>query len=330
MVSQSEVEHLLAQIDSGEGPELEPNPAQSGPPGHAQVKRHVFPPYSPFSPAQLRKLRVRHENFLSSLSARLSLRLHLELALQMSSFEALGFQRVVDGLSQPAHLTLVSFQPLDGICLLEIPPRLGLSIVDRELGGSGIFLEDPRELTQTESHVLSKTVEIIVNEWCASWSGLLDLRPVLLGNENSGRYLHTSRPQEIVLALGIEARLGGVMEQILLALPHTTLQPLMRKLDSDPASSEQPSASRARTPLPWNPALGGLKMRVTAELPSLELSAKVLANLQPGDVLPVPEGMTSQIKLCLHGVPKFTGTLGTCGSTRALELNHLINPDLDL
>jgi flagellar motor switch protein FliM len=330
VVSQSEVERLLAQIGSGEAAESEAAPAAAGPFKSGMSKRHVFPQYSQFSAGPLRKLRVRHENFLRGLASRLSLHLRLELNLQMSGFDTYPFQKFLEGVSQPAHLTLVSFEPLEGICLLEIPPRLGLSIVDRQLGGPGTFLEEARDLNQTEIRVLSQVIQIIVNEWCGTWNGLLDIRPVLVGTENSTRFLHTSRPEDVMLVLAIEARLGGFVEQMHLALPHATLQPLVFKLAAEPGSAGQTGAAKRSAPVQWKPSLNELKMRVAAQLPGVKLSAKTLANLKPGEILPVPEKAVGKVSLALHGVPRFTGALGTCGPHWAVEIQRLLNPEGDV
>jgi flagellar motor switch protein FliM len=330
VVSQSEVERLLAQIGSGEATETDAPHVSPGAFKSGTGKRHVFPQYSQFSAGPLRKLRVRHENFLRGLAARLSLHLRFELSLQMAGFDTYPFQKFLEGVSQPGHLTLISFEPLEGICLLDIPPRLGLSIVDRQLGGPGSYVEDARDLNQTEIRVLSQIVQIIVSEWCGTWSGLFDIRPVLLGTENSTRYLHTSRPEEIMLVLAIEARLGGLVEQMHLALPHVTLQPLVLKLAAEPGSGGPAGAAKRNTPVQWKPSLGELRMRAAAQLPGLRLSAKALANLQPGEILPVPEKAVGQVSLCLHGVPRFAGVLGTSGSHWALEIQRVINPEKDL
>ena len=47
------------------------------------------------------------------------------------------FEKLIDEFLNPTYIALLKFEPLKGTCLLEIPTQLGLSIVDRELGGTG-------------------------------------------------------------------------------------------------------------------------------------------------------------------------------------------------
>ena len=126
-LSQSEVESLLAMVDgreSGASPVL--------------VTRREFPQLSSFSPDQLRKLRLRCDSFITSLNARLSSHLRLECTHQLTKLESVRYQQFVHALPNPTHLTLFTLEPLAGVCLLDIPPRLALSIVDRELGGPAV------------------------------------------------------------------------------------------------------------------------------------------------------------------------------------------------
>ena len=148
-MSPSEVEQLLASVDAGAPPAAGPG-GDSGSKQEA-ISRHDFPELASFSTDDLRKLRMRCESFVSSLAVRLSVHLRLECALQMTKFETVRYQALVDTLSQPAYLTLFRVEPLESICLLDIPARLALAIVDRELGGPAVWQNDVRDLTQIEA-----------------------------------------------------------------------------------------------------------------------------------------------------------------------------------
>jgi flagellar motor switch protein FliM len=230
-ISQSEVERLLAEVgNAGDAPTIEIGaPRAISPPESASLERYDFRQVSFFSIRELRKLRSRHEEYIRSLAARLSVYLRLEVAMQMSKLDIIQFQKFVEGMSNPTHLALLKVEPLQGICLLDIAPRLGLAIVDRELGGPGICNEDARDLSQMEARLLSRVLEIIVNEWCACWGNLLELRPLILGHENTGRFLQTCSPGSMMLVFGIEVRLGQLVEQIHFGFPYQTLEPLIQK-----------------------------------------------------------------------------------------------------
>lgn len=307
-VSQSEIEKLLAQAGGGEaaGGAAQPVAASE----NDCLQRHDFPQLSLFTPSELRKLRMRHEEFINSLAARLSIRFGTEVTLQMSKLDTALFSSFVDGLANPTHLTVLKLEPLSGNCLLDIPLRLGLCLVGRELGGAGVWEDEPRELTKMEDALLSRVVENILSEWCGVWRDLLDLRPVLVGTENNGRFLQTCPAGTTLLVLGIELQMGAVVEEIQLGLPYPTLQPLMLKLNAATEAEQKPAATLAARPVRWNPLLNEMKLRVTAEWQGVEVTARQLVHMKPGDVIPIQAELVNRMQICLEGTPKFLAIPG--------------------
>ncbi len=325
IVSQSEIESLLASIGGDQAAASGSNGAAAqNDPGSDSPHQLNFPQASSFSASELRKLRMRHEEFVRSLSGRLSSYLRLECILQMTKLETTSFQQFTENLSNPTHLTLLNLEPLRGICLMDVPPRLALCIVDRELGGPASSPDEVRELTNMESRLASPVIEIIASEWCGVWSDILDLRPALLRCENSGRFLRIHLPETVMLAVGIEVHIGKIVEQIRFALPCHTLKPIIAKINAENDSGMAVAAPNPPAPVKWNPALDNVRIRVSAELPGLEFTTKHIANLKPGDILPITSSLSDQIHVCLEGTPKFLGRLGTSGQHLAVQILKLI------
>jgi flagellar motor switch protein FliM len=323
-VSQSEVERLLAQVEGADMSSADAGSNRKGSSDHELIHRHEFPKLSFFSGSELRKLRVRHEGFIGSLAGRLSIYLGLEVGLQMSKLETLPYQKFVEGLSNPTHLTLLKIEPLNGTCLVDIPPHLGLCIVDRELGGPAVCLEEPRDLGKMEARLLARVIEIIVSEWCSSWSDLHDLRPVLMKHETNGRFLQTSAPDTTMLVLGIATRVGEVADQIQFAFPYHTLEPLMLKLNAAAELEGRPAAALASAPLKWNPLFDDVEIMVKAELPELSVTARQMAELKLGDVIPIPTGLASQVRVSLGETHRFSGNLGTSKNRWAVQISEVV------
>ena len=325
IISQSEIERLLTQVESvappapGADPQAAPLPA-----GREIVRRFEFPKLSPFSAAELRPLRLRHEDFINVLATRLSIHLGMEAALQLTKLEALPFHQFVDGLSNPTYLTLLKLQPLTGICLLDIPPRLGLCVVDRELGGPGRVAEETRQIGKIEARLLAPMVGLIVNEWCAIWSDLMEIQPLMLGTETNSRFLHISPPANSVLAVGIEVRLADVVEQIHFAFPHPMLEPLTLKLNTGAGVGGKPDPAAKTAPPKWNPVFDDVQIEVKAELPEIQLPAGQVAELKPGDVLTLPSEHMNQVRLRLAHHLGFVGTLGAINRRRAVKIDKCL------
>jgi flagellar motor switch protein FliM len=331
VLSQSEVERLLAQVEADNavsesqdvgGTSAAPDKRR---PLSLEVQPYDFRQPSFLSQNQMRRLRILHESFLRSLSARMSLYLRLEFAVQMTRLHTLPYQKFVDELASPTHLTLFKAEPLRGICLLDVPPRLGLTIVDRLLGGPAHSVSLDREMSEIELALLNQAVGIVLAEWCSQWAKIKDIRPHVLGHENNGRFLQSSPHDTVMLAVSIEVRLGDCLEQMQFAFPCRTLEPLVSALnaitekgDDAPTPGETPRQRR------WNPSLAHVRVPVIAEWQNLRLSARQLAGLKPGDVLPLSPGQSSDVKVRLAKVTRFNGRLGTAGDRLAVQLSSVL------
>jgi flagellar motor switch protein FliM len=323
ILSPTDVDRLLSEV-------ADPDPAISKPTPEKdtnqpeKIQAYDFRQPAFLSPNDLRKLRLRYEDFIRSLAARLSIYLRLEFGLEMSKLQTLSFQKFTDGLANPTHLTMFKLEPLRGICLLDIPKRLGLTIVDRMLGGPALSVNAERELSEIEVGLLDQALQMILSEWCNHWTSLMNLRPALLGHETSGRFVQTSPHDTLMSILTMEARVGDCVEIMQIAIPYYTLEPLVLKLNSLLDTIDKSAATPATAPIRWNSLLDDVAVPVTAEWSEIEVTARQLAQLKIGDVLPLPAKFAQQVRLRLAKMPKFVGSLGTRGRNWAVELTQVL------
>ena len=166
----------------GEGETLAPAEAEltAAPPVEAEaalacgdggVRPYDFRQPTFLAPAELRRLRFRHEDFVRSLSARLSIYLRLEFALSLTKFHTLGYRQFAEALPNPTHLTLFKAEPLRGVGILEVPRGLCMSIVERLLGGSAGATGTEHQFSEIEVALLDQVVQLMLAEWCNLWSG---------------------------------------------------------------------------------------------------------------------------------------------------------------
>lgn len=273
-----------------------------------------------FSAAMLRSMRTRHEEFVRALSARLSLYLRMEFSLRLGKLETLPYRTFTSSLPEPTHLTLFRIEPLPGISLVGVPPRLAMTVVDRLLGGPAQALTTDHTPSEIELALLSQAVQVIVSEWAGFWSGPQELSAVILGYENNGRYLRTSPHDTVMLVLSLEARLGDCEESIQIAFPHYTIEPLASVLSRSSEKSESGAPAVRTDKVAWNPRFSDVPVSITAEWEGVELTARELANLKVGDVVDLDGSCVEEVKVRLAEVLRFKGRLGAAGDRLAVEL----------
>lgn len=322
VLSQSEIERIVAQVQAEEAAAVV---LKSG--GRkSRVTNEVIQPFDFRQPAfltasELRRLRLRHEEFIRSMAAHLSSHLRLEVSLQLLKLQTLSYQKYTSNLANPSHITLFKLEPLRGVCLLDMAPRLGLTLVDRLLGGPAQAVNASGELSDIDIALLDQVTQLILNEWCQLWQKNDIARPVILSHENSGRFLNSSPHDTVMLVLSLECGLGDCVEPMQLAFPFLTIESLVRQADAALDAGTAQGAAKPAAPR-WNPSFDEVTVRLSAQYHGLEVSARDLANLKCGDVLMLSPNCFDQVDVQLEDVPRFHARLGTSGKHRAAQLTE--------
>jgi flagellar motor switch protein FliM len=289
------------------------------------VRNYDFRQSGFLAPSELRRIRMRHEQFVRALAARLAMLLRVEFSVQLAKLQIIGYQKFTETLPSPTHIVLFKADPLKGTGLLVIPPRLGLSLVDRLLGGPGQITEANRELSEIEIALIDQIALLLTSEWCTHWPEMRELRSALIGHENNSRFLQTATPDTAMLVLTLDAGFSEQVEPIQFAFPYATVEPLVRLLCPAGVAEAEPAAGRAAKSR-WNAEFDDVPVPVVAEWQGLKLSAGDLARLKSGDVLLLDPKCASQVQLSLSHVPKFVGRPGMRVGKWAIELTGPATP----
>lgn len=294
----------------------------------ADIRGHDFRQSGFLAASELRRIRQRHEQFIRALAARLAIFLRLEVSLTLSKVHIVGYQKFTESLPNPTHITLFKTEPLKGVGLLIIPPQLGLTLVDRLLGGAGTPPTEVHDLTEIEIALIDQVAALVLAEWCNHWPEMRDLSPVMLGHENNSRFLQTSLPESAMLILTMSGGIGEQSEPIQMAFPYATVEPLMRLISPSLPGSE--AAPARNSGFKWNSEFDEMKVPVIAEWQGLKMSAGDVTRLKAGDVLALDPACAAQVQLRVNTIPKFTGRPGTTDGKWAVQLTAVINNANDL
>jgi flagellar motor switch protein FliM len=324
-LDQSEIDKLLAQTAEQAAPKnmlLGADGRRGDAKAAAKVEAYDFRNPVFLSEVELRRLRLLHEDFIRYLSARLSLFLRMEFGVKMAKLTTVTYSKFTESLPSPTHICLFKAEPLAGVGILDINPRLALTIADRLLGGRGHSVKAERYLTEIEIALLEDIIMIVLEEWCGQWKAEQDLHSVIIGHENNGRFLQTSPKDAIVLALTLEVNFGDCSEQMQIGLPYYTIEPLVKKMQARRAKDTVVTTTEKRAT--WQKAYDHITMPVRAEWDALELTLREVASLRVGDVIEMPADLLQRTQLLLNGTPKFTGAVGLDTDHVAVQITKKI------
>ncbi len=321
-LDQSEIDKLLAQTA-----EAAPKKAVLGGSHLAAGEAPKIEPYDFRNPAflsesELRRLRLLHEDFIRYLGARLSLYLRMEIGIKMAKLTTATYSKFCESLPNPTHLSLFKIDPLNGVGILDVNPRLALTIADRLLGGRGHSIKAERYLTEIEIALIEDVIIIFLEEWCAQWKNEMELRPSIIGHENNGRFLQTSPKDSIVLALTLEVTFGDCSEQIQIGVPYYTIEPVVKKMHARRQKDSTVATPSKRAE--WQPSYDRITVPVRAEWDAFHLSVREITSLRVGDVIEMQSSICAETRILLNGSPKFIGTVGLDTDRVAVQLTRKI------
>lgn len=329
-LDQSEIDKLLAQASAQQQSKqvlLRADGRRENAAGSTRVDAYDFRNPAFLSEVELRRLRLLHEDFIRYLSARLSLFLRMEFGLKMARLTTATYTKFTEALPSPTHICLFKAEPLNGVGILDINPRLALTLVDRLLGGRGHSVKAERYLTEIEVALLEDIINQVLEEWCGQWQLEQELHPAIIGHENNGRFLQTSPKDAVMLVLALEVNFGDCAEQIQIGVPYYMIEPLVKKMQA--RRQKDTTVATVVKPAAWQPGYSQISMPVRAEWELFELSLREITSLRVGDVLELPAAQINDTRILLNGTPRFAGTVGLDSDRVAVQLTRQLNRRVD-
>jgi flagellar motor switch protein FliM len=314
LVSQAEMDALLAAVDGG----------ALGAGGAGAAARTVvdynFRKPNRVSKDQVKMLSSIHETFARLFTSSLSTLSRGLVEVELRSVEQWSHAEFVASLSTPTCVAIFHMEPLKGAAALDVSAPILFRLIDRLLGGSGLLPVRVREFTEVEQALVERLAMRAMADLRQAWQyvGTFGFRVVNL--ETSAQFVQLTAPNEVVIVVGLNIRIGDVEGQIALGYPHLLIEPVMDRLNLSRAlpPSQRPSSAEERASL--HDSVLRLTLGVRGVLTEFPLSVRELLDLRPGDVLtlPCPTGTPAVVEL--EGIPRYTAALGTVRRRRALRV----------
>src|ERR1039457_1214983 len=169
---------------------------------------------------QLRAIHVLHENFARGLASSLSAFLRAYVVVNLVSVEQLSFMEFSQCLPSPSCIVALAMKPLDGNALLEINPALVFPILEMLLGGTGkTTTKITREVTEIEQSILEGLFRFILNTLKTPWHKAPAINFTTETSETEPQLLQILAPNEAVVAISMEVRIGDNAGMMNLGIP---------------------------------------------------------------------------------------------------------------
>lgn len=272
--------------------------------------------------AELRQIRLRHQDLVRYLSARLSIFLRKDVSIELGSLESNSYRGFTESIPEPSHLVLFKVEPLFGVGVVELNPGLALHIADRMLGGRSESLQDTGYLTEIEVNLVDDAVHLLLEEWSRQWrsESEQELKHSIIGRETNGRFLQTSPSNAVVLVAEMKAKMGDCEGAIRISVPYYTLEPLIKEMQH--GRQTQSSGLALESGTEWRSSYNHIPVDLIAEWEATSLTVEEVLELKPGDIIELPRGIINQTRLRMENVIRFIGEAGLENGSVAVRIRE--------
>ena len=322
VLSQSEIDNLLAALSSGE---LDASDIKDA--GDKAVKNYDFNRPAKFSKDHLRTLEIIFEHYGRLLSTSLPAYLRKNVQLEVINAEATIYQEFTNSLSNPVLLGIVDFAPLNGNIVIEMADKIGYTIVDRMLGGVGVPLEKAREFSEIELAIIEKIFTVCVNLLREPWTNVVELEAKLKRIETNSQFAQIISPSETSAVVTMNMRIGNVEGMMNICMPYEVLEPVIDKLNTKYWYSTIKDMDKSANREFIEVAIARARIPVKAELGRSTISVKDFVNIQKGDIIKLNTRVDDELSVFVGNIKKFYALPGTSTESYAVKISRVIKEE---
>ena len=326
ILDQSEIDALLSAVESGQVQEVDRRETRifsrrrrdfEG----LEIRRYDFKRPERVSKDQMRALQTLHEAFARNFGAALSGFLRTIVEVKVASCEQMTYSEFISGLPNPTSFTLLTAKPFDCAMCLEIIPLIIYPIIDRLLCCTNRELFIPqRPLTAIEERLINRILDRGLTALREAWQTIRELDFTISGSESNPQLVQIVPPNEVVVVVGFEVKMGARAGTMNLCIPYNVIEPIIGEL-SRQSWFNAASAHAAKRFLPQiADRLSHAGLEVSALLAESTMTLNDLLSLSVGDVVMTEKEATGHVVLCVEGQKKYLANIGQFKGQRAVKV----------
>ncbi|MCP5105440.1 MAG: flagellar motor switch protein FliM, partial [bacterium] len=248
------------------------------------------------SKEQLRSLHYLHDRFSRNFSSSLSAYLRALIDVNLYSVEQFTYAEFILSLPDPTYFNAIAMDPLEGNSVLEINPKILFPMIDKILGGKGEdFGGGMRTITDIERTLIEGVVKLILRDLEDAWKQIVKLKMSIVATETSPQLIQVVAPNEIVVLIVFELKVGEAKGFMNFCIPSIVLEPIAKRFSQDWY------ADRAKTSVEEikKIKLNLLKTEIGMEVGIYNnyITTEDLINLGPGNLITLESKVTDPLQI---------------------------------
>ncbi|WP_025324078.1 flagellar motor switch protein FliM [Deferrisoma camini] len=320
LLSQEEVNALLQSIPLQQEaapakPEAKPTPTRY----RKRASRYDFKRPNRISKNVLQSLHFLHERYARNLALDLSAYLRTISDIVLLSVDQLSYAEFLMSLPETTCINVVKIVPQGGTLAFEVNPTLVFAVIEKLMGGSSETPTLNREITPIEQALIEGFIDMALKDLHDAWRTIGETRFELDRRETSPQLVQIVAPNEIVVVIVFEVKVGQTSGMMNLCIPAIYLEPFaveLRQEHQTDITTRMTEADYRRIDEVIARAVAGL----SADLCRQRMTIRQILALKEGDLFPLGADLHQSVTVSVEGIPKFRAVFGARKGRKAVRI----------
>lgn len=274
-----------------------------------------------FSREHVRALQIVNETFARQFALVMSTALRSSCQVSVTSVRQYTYEEYIRTVPNPSLLAVLTFEPLDGGGVFQLPMGLVMSVVDRLLGGPGGRDQPNRPLSEIEVGLVKQLIQRIVSELTYAFETMTPLSTGTGSLESDPQFLQIAPPSEPVIVSELNLRIGDQEATATLCIAFATLQPALDALTASQMTHRTEKDELVARKVERQ--LSGVPLELSVSFQEVSITSSQLLGLAVGDVLPLNHPVGQPLAVLADGVRVAAAVPGSHGQHLACQIVSL-------
>jgi len=275
------------------------------------------------SKEQLRSLHYLHDRFSRNFSSSLSAYLRALIDVNLYSVEQFTYAEFILSLPDPTYFNAIVMDPLEGSAVLEINPKILFPMIDKILGGKGEdFGGGMRIITDIERELIEGVVKLILKDLMESWKQIVELKMKIVATETSPQLIQVVAPNEIVILIVFELKVGDAKGFMNFCIPSIVLEPIAHRFSQDWYADRAKMSVEELKKIKLN--LLKTKISMDAAIVGNTLTTENILGIGVGDIIKLETGVNDGLSVLLNGIEKFSAYEFSSKKRKSVKIADII------
>lgn len=288
-----------------------------------RATRYDFKRPNRISKNVLQSLHFLHERYARNLALNLSAYLRTIADIVLLSVDQLSYAEFLMSLPETTCINVVEIMPQGGTLAFELNPTLVFAIIEKLMGGSSETPTQNREITVLEQHLIEGFIHMALRDLREVWQTIGETNFVFDRGETSPQLVQIVAPNEIVVVIVFEVKIGQTSGMMNFCIPAIYLDPFAMELKQE-NRTDFTTRMTVEDYHRIDEVLANATAYIDADLAQRRLPIRDLLKLKQGDLVPLDKGVNEPVTIKVAGLPKFLAAFGSRKGKKAARVSSMM------